>query len=176
MQVFFQLSPRKFHDIYENRALKETPLPEFTVTREAAEQLYAIIKKPYLLTNNQRVQLSIRDAMIYLSECVCKPAFGKTYFGEARAKTITENELAIDDSCGFEEEIKPTLDKLGADNVMLIRVRGRGSFEGDSRNFIPDGVVPNTIDVLNHSTEQNYLTAIHTIAYTFYGKENARVR
>ena len=106
---------------------------------------------------------------------MCKPTFGNQYFGAARAKTIKPNELAIDDSCGFADEIKPTLDKLGKDNVLLIRVRGRGSFDGDSRSYIPDGVVPQTIDVTNATTIDRYLTAIHTIAYSLYGNQNARV-
>ena len=43
--------------------------------------------------------------MIYISEIIIKPRFGSDYFGVARAKAIQEDEIAVDSSTGFVEEL-----------------------------------------------------------------------
>ena len=73
---------------------------------------------------------------------------GSGYFGVARAKAIQEGEIAVDSSTGFVEELPPLIERLGQENILLIRVHREGAtFEGDSRNYIPDGVITNTVDV-----------------------------
>lgn len=162
-QQLFNISPEDFFKIYTNRNLKEIPLPEFEVSEEAANLLSIMLDKQV------DQQLSIREAMIFVSENICKPSFGEDYFGQHRANSIRDDELAIDDSCGFEEEIAPTIEKLGEDNVLLVRIRGRGNFDGDSRNFIPDGCVSNTVDIYNNKSEDQYLREIGEVAQGFYG-------
>lgn len=174
-QLFFRISEVAFFKIYNDRLLKEVPLPEFRVSSEAYTQLRKKIRIEFPIVPGDTYDLSIRQAMIYVSECVCKPTFGNDYFGVARADDISEDELAIDDSCGFPEELTPVIERLGGANVLLIRIHGRGDFDGDSRDFIPDGVVDNTLDVHNTGAEKDYVSAILSIAERFYGREHHRV-
>jgi hypothetical protein len=176
-QQFFCLTPDEFFTIYNNRALKEKPLPAFAVSIEAYNAVAPVIgASPYErvhLSEGSLVTLSVRGAMIYVSEVICKPTFGQDYFGKARARTIGLSgigECAIDDSCGFDGEIPPTTDKVGMGNTMLIRIRGRGDFNGDSRRFISDGVVTNTVDIYNEGTEEEFLQEVSELAVAFYNK------
>ena len=169
----FKMTMDEFNVHYEDRETKETPKKVFAIGVLEFNKLAPIIKHegfpPYGVHN--RVSLSVREALIYVSEVVCKPAFGRQYFGVARADSISmvgSGEFAIDDSCGFDDEIGPTIERLGMENVMLIRIYGRGNFDGDSRDYISDGVVDNTIDVYNDRTEEKFLNEINGIASRFY--------
>ncbi len=167
---FFCMTEEEFFEHYEDRATKETPKEGFAVSAEAYNALMKVLGNPTFNTDelDAPCKLSVREALIYVSEVLCKPTFGVDYFGKARAKTITGNEWAIDDSCGFDDEIGPTVDKLGMDNVLLIRIHGRGTFEGDSRKFISDGVVDNVVDIDNSGTESEFLDKIEKVAFEFY--------
>ena len=162
--IIFNIPSERFWEIYNDRDLKEEPLPDFKVTYEAASALMKVTGEQYIMLDKsyEHCDLSIRQAMIYVSEVLCKPTFGQDYFGKTRADSILPNEISIDDSCGFPDEIEPTIAKLGQENVLLIRIKGRGSFKGDSRVYIPDGVVDNTIDIWNNGsvTEREYLNLV----------------
>lgn len=173
--AFFCIQPERYWEIYEDRVLKETPLPEFQInlTGDYGDYCYLEEILGYDLQGNALedrkevdklwelryknhpedaygtcLNLSIREAMIYISEVVMKPRFGDNYFGVARAKAIQEGEIAVDSSTGFVEELPPLIERLGQENILLIRVHREGAtFEGDSRNYIPDGVITNTVDV-----------------------------
>lgn len=161
-QEFFCVNPERYWEIYEDRDLKETPLPEFRLngTQTELRRLRQLMGTGFDIFNESRrshitinrdvnfVDLSIREAMIYISEVICKPRFGENYFGVARAKAIQEGEIAVDSSTGFVEELPPLIERLGQENILLIRVHREGAtFEGDSRSYIPDGVINNTVDV-----------------------------
>lgn len=167
MEVF-SVPPRRFWYVYNNRSLKETPLPDFQLPPPAYGQLEAITKSfRAVKCVGGGVDISIREAMIYVSEVMCKPSFGKEYFGEARAQDIQAGELAADDSAGFVDELNPIIKKLGQENILLIRVKGRGSFDGDSRGFIPDGVIDNTVDVWNTGTLDEFLNEVERVTKEF---------
>lgn len=170
-QEFFCVTESFFWRVYNDRALKELPMREFAVTVEAYNQLCKItgekIRVPDYKTQVSMVSLSVREAMIYVSEFICKPVFGQDYFGKARADSIKQGELAIDDSAGFDEELPPTLEKLGQKNCLLIRVMGRGSFEGDSRHYISPNIVKNSINVWNDATEAEFQEELHYIIEGF---------
>jgi hypothetical protein len=174
--VLFKMTLEEFFVHYECRETKETPKKEFEISVPEFNRLAPIIKVPLLgvveaTFGPLKIQLSVREALIYVSEIVCKPAFGRDYFGTARAAAVdvsSGNECAIDDSCGFDDEIPPTIERLGVDNVMLIRILGRGNFDGDSRNYIQDGVVSNTVDVYNTGTEEDFLDIVNELASDFY--------
>jgi hypothetical protein len=169
-QQLFCMTEEEFYSHYDDRETKETPKEEFAVSARAYNALAPIIGAHtihHTLLDGE-VNLSVREALIYTSEVICKPTFDSDYFGVARAKTIGSNERAIDDSCGFDDEIAPTIEKLGMDNVMLIRIHGRGTFDGDSRKFISDGVVTNTVDINNDSTEESFLQQVGEVAMNFY--------
>jgi hypothetical protein len=159
-QAFFSVSRERYYEIYLSRKLKDSPVPEFMVTGKAYQLLQNILGEQNPRYTGMVKMLSIREAMIYVSECLCKPSFGVDYFGIVRAKSITDGELAIDDSAGFEDELYPAIKLLGQKNIILIRIYGRGNFEGDSRRYIGDGVIDNTIDIHNNSTLDDYLDEI----------------
>lgn len=149
---FFNVTSSRYWTIYNTRELKERPQPEFTVTPQAYNALMRFLYPgdgSKLSKTNEKKLLSIRQAMIYVSEVLCKPSFGMDYFGLARLHSISDNAIAIDDSTGFEEELHPAIDTLGQENLLLIRIHGRGDFANDSRNYINDGVITNTHDVYN---------------------------
>lgn len=157
---FFCIESENYDEIYESRVLKEAPSPLFTITQEAYEKLCTALGGGSLARVNVRgvtVELSLRLAMIYVSEVVCKPTFGSDYFGKARAADLHRELHVVDDSVGFVDELKPTIDLLGQENCLLIRVHGRGTFEGDSRSYIPDGVLEHTMDIDNTGSLTDFL-------------------
>ena len=96
VQDFFLVSKERFWEIYNDRELKEKPMPEFRITMPYMD-LISIDKLfgPRFL--NQMVEpggqvynLSIRQAMIYVSEIIIKPRLGFDYFGRARMEFIGE--------------------------------------------------------------------------------------
>jgi hypothetical protein len=110
------------------------------------------------------VNLSIREAMIYVSEVICKPRFGDDFFGRARAAKLIPQLTYIDDSCGFVEELPPLIERVGQDNILLIRIHRDGcTFDGDSRKLISDGVITNTFDVYNNGSLEDYFKKMESI-------------
>lgn len=157
----FNISDERFDKIYNDRNLKERPLPDFTITRKAARVLSGVL--PYLaneLENNDPTRqdtsvfmLSVREAMIYVSEVVAKPTFGSDYFGKAAAANLTKGDINVFSDGGFVDELLPLIEEVGKENVMIIRIHREGcSFEGDSRDFLPDGLVTETYDINNDDT------------------------
>lgn len=97
-----------------------------------------------------------REFMIHISERWVKPVLGEEYFGERMLQSISlfdESVTTVTDG-GFPRELFPSL-KAGIP-VLVFRLRGRGSFEGDSRRYmrgsdfweLPDHLRPYLYDVL----------------------------
>lgn len=84
---------------------------------------------------------SPRQFLIYVSEEITKPHFGKEFFGKKSAESISvgdfERGVVFTDS-GFVEEVLPLIKEFGGRSVYVIQFSGQGSnnFEGDSREFI----------------------------------------
>ena len=160
---FFNIQSERFWEIYEDRNLKETPLDEFKVKHTRAVILNMKIKSESLLSRvlekKEYTLLTCREAMIYISECICKPTFGEDYFGVARANSLSDIFTTyVDDSAfGTADEILPAIEKLGMKNIMLIRVHGRGTFDGDSRKYVPDGIIDNVVDIDNDGTLEEFI-------------------
>lgn len=94
--------------------------------------------------------LSPREFMIWISEDVIKPRFGKAYFGERMVESILsrpDHETAVITDGGFPEE---TLALVGAGfEVLVCRLHRRGyGFGGDSRNYLhmPEVIEPFVYD------------------------------
>lgn len=82
-----------------------------------------------------------REFLIWISEEVVKPRFGKGYYGEISANKCLElwskGYTPVFSDGGFSEELKAMTDVLGEENVFVARLYRDGcSFEGDSRNYI----------------------------------------
>lgn len=172
VQDFFLVSEDRFWDIYNDRELKEIPMPEFKVRLSTYEffLLQEITKSILPNYGNEmfgfvELELSIRNAMIYLSEVVIKPRLGMNYFSRSRMALIKQNwsQIYYDDSSscfdGDSSELDGLVEHFGEDNILLIRIKGRGTFDGDSRSYHPDGVVKNTVDLWNDKDEQSFLEA-----------------
>ena len=183
VQDIFLISEERFWEIYNDRELKEKPLPEFRVTLKLSEltQLENLVGElswgsgVEINWKGTTINLSIRQAMIYVSEILIKPRFGMDYFGRARMETIKNphphikySELCdisyifYDDSSasfqGSSDELVGLVDYFGEDNILLINIRGRGEFGvGNSRNYHAGGTVKHTVDLWNTGTEEQFL-------------------
>lgn len=201
--TLFGVDPKRYWEIYNTRELKEVPLPEFNVSMTHFYEEYDYLEEilGYSLQGTflegdayERnwelrykdhpegaygtcINLSIREAMIYVSEVIVKPRFGEDWFGQERVRKIKGYEEVVgslgqlvfsEDSCAFVEELTPLIEYLGQENILLLRIHKDGStFAGDSRDYIPDGVITNTVDIFNNGTEQEYLDKVESIVREF---------
>jgi hypothetical protein len=89
--------------------------------------------------------LSPRAAYIAVSEVLCKPLFGKQFFGQVLANEIARHPAvplwAITDS-GFVDEALPIIAAVGRENCTLVNIQREGcTFAGDSRGYIDLDVI-----------------------------------
>lgn len=121
-----QMDVYEWSSLYNNRDTKELP----------TERLFG---------------RSPREHLIYVAEEVIKPAFGKSYFGNIIAEKIHADYNVVSD-IGFIEEVTPIVDKVGQENVTLIRIHREGSsFEEESRSWL-SGICDREYDVNNDGT------------------------
>lgn len=173
----FNVQRDVFFEMYEDREQKEAPNPLFSVPNDYALHLSCLLNKRELserireayVSGSSHTNLTLREAMIFVSEMVTKPIFGKDYFGKCRAENLQEGFHYIDDSTAFVDELNHAIMKIGMDNILLIRIYGRGTFEGDSRNYIPDGVIKNTVDIQNDGTLEEFLMRGDKVVAEFLG-------
>ena len=94
---------------------------------------------------------SVRQTLIEVSEGVIKPYYGKDFFGQTAVKTMKGNssKLFIFSDSGFEEELEPVSNYVGKENVILCRIRNRGTFSNDSRSFLSDKHAGTVLDYDN---------------------------
>lgn len=109
--------------------------------------------------------MSIRQAMIWLSEDVMKPKFGLDVFGSStvtamrRFFSIMEDvgeEPVILGDIGFDAEAKCVVDTFGPENVFLVRIeRPEHNFVGDSRSYLNAdaiGILPENVFIVENSS------------------------
>jgi hypothetical protein len=127
--AFFGVDKDWFMSGYNDRSVKETP-----------EELLD--------------GMSRREAMIYISEDITKPAFGKDIFGVKVAEEIEEGkDYAVSDG-GFVEELTPIINKVGTGNVVLVQLTRDGcDYSKDSRRYFDGNLIKEY--VLNHRTPIN---------------------
>jgi hypothetical protein len=122
------LDEDSYYAIYNDRDKKEQPQPEF-------------------------FGMTPRQMLIWISEDVCKPKFGERFFGMSAANTLDLEYGSVFSDSGFPEEVFPLAERVGAENIYVVRFNRNGStFNGDSRNYLqpcdcPKGV--NFIDMKN---------------------------
>ena len=191
--TLFGVSPERYWEIYNTRELKEVPLPEFRIKLEGDEsyELQEILGQEiqtvwvkHNMGSNRYSELSIRQAMIYVSELVIKPRWGEDWFGQQRVREISRYKdvggnwlpsdiVFCDDSCAFVDELTPLIEYLGQENILLIRIHREGfTFDGDSRSYIPEGVITNTMDIDNNGTEQDYFDEVEKVVKRFLDEKN----
>lgn len=83
---------------------------------------------------------SPREALIFTSENVYKPIFGKDYFGNKTLEYIEEfcGDIVFITDSGFREEAETVVKAFGAENCLLVNLyrEGRKFDETDSRGYI----------------------------------------
>lgn len=169
---FFGISYAAFSELYHSRTRKETPHPYFKVTGQAYEDLLESSNDviPYTFISADEYWISPRQAMILVSEHLCKPYMGEDYFGRIRAERLFEG-LYVDDSLGFTEELEPTIERVGADNILIIQIHGRGDFKTDSRSMVGHPDI-RTEAVYNTGTLATLLKEVDEIVQTFLQGDN----
>lgn len=129
------LGPKKYH-----------AFEKFYDCRETKEQ-------PLMILGG----MSCREFMIWISECVIKPAFGKDYFGVRLAETVNGAlaKTAVCSDGGFSSEIPPLLS--AGIRVALVRLHRHGfTFDGDSRSYIDDNSLRGHALFTEHDIWLNY--------------------
>jgi len=95
--------------------------------------------------------MSPREAMIWLSEKVIKPNFGKNYFGNVAVNKINsfpypQEKVFIFSDSGFFEEAKTITDAFTPEICYYVKLMRHGkTFDGDSRSYWnpKDANIPN---------------------------------
>jgi hypothetical protein len=163
--AFFGVSEELFMNEYDIRSAKERP----------EVLLYG---------------MSRRDALIYVSEEVIKPALGKDIFGVYVAREIEDGKNYCISDGGFAEELVPLINRVGADNIVLIQLTREGcDYSSDSRRYFNGRLVKEyTIDhvteiIHNHILPQQFpirayrvhnngsLEDFHHVLHDIYEKE-----
>lgn len=170
-QLLFNISSKEFFKIYNDRQFKELPMEIFKIKESQARELFNYLKyewdyneanELYYLDSggnhryiSEYVNLSIREAIIYVSEIFCKPSFGEDYFGVIRANKVKSyidssnhsDNIFLDASSGFIDELYPLLEVIHPENILIVRIyrdelgeisTGGNSFSGDSRRYFTD--------------------------------------
>jgi len=159
--AFFQVP----ESLWEERMGKEYAHPRLGVLGHEYWRLGAAIRvegsERYFNDLKNWVFLSPRQALIYISEIITKPTFGKTYFNDCRMARLKPDELYVDDSAGFPEEVAAFV----PEKTLIIQVAGRGEFsKEDSRGWVTlPGAYQVTID--NSGSIEDYLRDVtNTVA------------
>ena len=100
---------------------------------------------------------SPRQALIFTSENVYKPIYGKDYFGKQTAKELKSGITFITDS-GFYEEAMAVVKVVGVENCLVVNIYrdGCGYSSNDSRGYINlDGYSVPRLKLDNNSTLEN---------------------
>lgn len=152
-------------------ALKVSGLSEIQwneiYTRELKEQ------KDYRLRIRD-IAVSPRQYLIWLSETVIKPVFGKGFFGEQAAKQVEEGKINVFSDGGFMEELEALIDttiQMDSCNqhpdVTVVRIEREGcSFKNDSRGYLGAGYYDVKFIDLENDTIEQFAKDITLIAQT----------
>jgi hypothetical protein len=163
---FFGVDEEWFMNGYDDRSIKERP-----------EELLE--------------GMSRREAMIYVSEDITKPAFGNDIFGVHVASEVEDGKDYVISDGGFEEELVPLINRVGADNIVLVQLTREGcDYSTDSRRYFngklikeyviqkpttinTSHVLPNEFPVRTYRVHNNgSVVEFHQILHDIYEKEN----
>ena len=162
---YFDCDPRWFMDRYDNRAEKEVPSAWLG-------------------------HMSVREAMIYVSEKIIKPKKGLDYFGTQVANEIDLNKDYCISDGGFIDELVPVINTVGSDNFVLVQLTREGEdYSSDSRRYFDGNVIkqyvithetpisqkyvlPHKFDVRTYRIHNNGdIGAFHKVLQEIYEKE-----
>ena len=102
--------------------------------------------------------ISPREALIYTSELVVKPAFGSDYFGKIANDNIQVCGAVFSDG-GFDDELPPIL--IGQKDVYIVKFSREGcNWEGDSRSWLTTQAGVPELVTTNNGTVRNLVDEI----------------
>jgi len=86
--------------------------------------------------------MSRREAMIYVSEEITKPALGQDIFGISVANEIKDGVDYVISDGGFVEELVPLINRVGTENILLVQLTREGcDYSSDSRRYFNGNLV-----------------------------------
>lgn len=133
------LSKERYFEIYNDRMKKEEPQEEF-------------------------LWQSPRSLLIMISEDIMKPRFGEQYFGLASAQMLDLEKGSAFSDGGFPEEVFPLADRVGAENIFVVRFNRNGKgFGSDSRNYLQPSQCPQGvrfIDLRNDGDIHDFVNSV----------------
>lgn len=104
--------------------------------------------------------LSVREALISLSEDWVKPTFGEAWFGQLLAANLPPTGWGCISDSRFLPELKPIID---AHCVVVVRIHRIGhTFSGDSGSYIYPSFTQ-SFDVPNNGTREDLLVCLEKI-------------
>ena len=140
--ALFGLSEGTTERLNDDREQKERRHPFYVISTERFNDLQLYMKTGYgYLTPSipdDGCMITVREALIYVSELVVKPSFGSAYFGKELACNVDLESGTVVSDGGFSSEIQEVVNKVGKENVYVVQFtrEGASSFEGDSRGWV----------------------------------------
>lgn len=161
-----------YHMMFKEK-LFELVLSIFNISDEEFFELYYNRETKNLPTCKLR-GFSPRSAMIYVSETVIKPHFGKDYYGLCAAENMKGHGIYFFSDGGFKEEFKPVYDECEG-NMLIIRLHREGcNYSEDSRGYIHNFIDTTEVDVYNDSSLEDFKVKVLAIIATYLEElENA---
>lgn len=149
---YFDVDERWFMEGYNNREIKE---------------------KQEIALN----MMSRREAMIHVSEDIIKPKEGLDYFGKMVAEEIEEgNHYAIADG-GFVEELEPLIEKVGAENIVIVQLTREGhDYSTDSRKYFNGNLIKEVAIGFETKIDNAYVLKEEIDVKTYRVHNNGSVR
>jgi hypothetical protein len=147
-------------------ALKSFKTPLYAITAAIydipLDAFKAIASGPVLKEQpaDDLMGLSPRQALIEVSENVIKPYYGEDYFGVRAVESLTQDHVNVFTDSGFMPEAESLITALDAENVLLIKIKGRGSFDGDSRGYLPNNRFNHVRTINNAFSEDKFLATV----------------
>lgn len=141
VMIIFNISRERFMELYDNRKTKDLPTKELK-------------------------GFSPRSSMIYVSEDVIKPKFGKDYFGNVTAENL-EDGLNVFSDGGFKEELLPVYNKCNGDMVIVQLHREGCNFDNDSRSYIESFKDVTVLKLYNNGTLEEFKQKVIEVKKSF---------
>ena len=114
--------------------------------------------------------MSPREAMIFTSETVIKPNFGKDYFGMTAAENLNFGLNVFSDG-GFTEELEPVYNECDG-NMLIVQIHRDGcDFSNDSRQYLDEFEDVPIIKIFNNSSLENFELQVANITNSFLAGE-----
>ena len=114
--------------------------------------------------------MSARECLIYVSEDMIKPHFGKDWIATTTAKTVSainpHSPLLVCSDLGFQEELDASITQWGYGNVHLVLLQREGhTFKGDSRSYVkPPKELFDNVYLIRNEGDHKFSQHIHQLA------------